>query len=422
LTPAAKGYNRLRHRLPEALQHRDYALLWVALLTTGLGGQMTVVAVGWQVYAINRSPLDLGLIGLAEFLPLLLLALPAGQLADRFSRRLVVAVSVVVDLAVVLLLLVVTLAGAKQLWPFLTLAALAGVGAAIGNPAGRALPPTLVPPEILANAMAWRSISFQVGMVAGPALGGFLFAVRPSAVYIAAAVFFVAALGGVLTMREPAIEQIESKPVAGLDSLFAGVRFIRATPMLAGAILLDLFAVLFGGAVALLPVFARTILHTGPLGLGILRSGTAVGALAGGIWVAKRPLKRHAGRTLLLVVGAFGISIVVFGLSHNFELSFIALAVSGFVDMISMNIRAITVATATPNALRGRVTAVEMVFISASNELGAFESGLAAALIGTVPAVVVGGAVTIALAVLWTKFFPSLAKIDRMEDLRPEPV
>jgi MFS family permease len=333
----------------------------------------------------------------------------------------VVAVSVVVDFAVVVLLLLVTLAGAKQLWPFLTLAALAGVGAAIGNPAGRALPPTLVPAETLANAMAWRSIAFQVGMVAGPALGGFLFAIKPEVVYIVAAVFFVGALGGVLAMREPTVERIESKPVAGLDSLFAGVRFIRATPMLAGAILLDLFAVLFGGAVALLPVFARSILHTGPLGLGILRSATAVGALAGGVWVARRPLKRHAGRTLLLVVGAFGVSIVVFGLSHSFVLSFVALAVSGFVDMISMNIRAITVATATPDALRGRVTAVEMVFISASNELGAFESGLAAALLGTVPAVVAGGAVTIALAVLWTRFFPSLAEIDRMEDLRPEP-
>jgi MFS family permease len=217
-------------------------------------------------------------------------------------------------------------------------------------------------------------------------------------------------------------QELGSSRAIGLDSVFAGIHFIRDTPMLAGAILLDLFAVLFGGAVALLPVFARSILHTGPLGLGILRSATAVGALLGAIWVARRPLKRHAGRTLLLVVGAFGASIVVFGLSHNFELSFAALAVSGFVDMISMNIRAITVATATPNALRGRVTAVEMIFISASNELGAFESGLAAALIGTVPAVVAGGAITITLAVLWTKFFPSLAKIDRMEDLRPEVV
>jgi MFS family permease len=421
LTPAAKGYNRLRHRLPEALRHRDYALLWVALLTTGLGGQMVVVAVGWQVYAINRSPLDLGLIGLAEFLPLLLLALPAGQLADRFSRRRVLAASVVVDIAVVALLLAVTLAGASKLWPFLTLAALSGVGAAVGNPAGRALPPTLVPPEIIASAMAWRSIAFQVGMVGGPALGGFLFAVSPKVVYMTATVLFAAALVTVLAMHERTAEQIQSKPVLGLDSLFGGIRFIRATPMLAGAILLDLFAVLFGGAVALLPVFARSILHTGPLGLGFLRSGPAIGALIGAIVVARRPIKAQAGRTLLIVVAAFGVSIIVFGLSHNFVLSVAALAVSGFVDMISMNIRAITVAMATPDALRGRVTAVEMVFISASNELGAFESGVAAALLGTVPAVVAGGAVTIALAVLWTRFFPSLAKIDRMEDLRPEP-
>ncbi len=385
--------------------------------------QMVVVAIGWQVYAIHRSPLDLGLIGLAEFVPLLVLALPAGQLADRFSRRLVFAASVVVDTMVVALLLVVTLAGATKLWPFLALAAATGVASALGSPAGRALPPTLVPVDIIASAMAWRSIAFQVGMVAGPALGGFLFAIRPEAVYASAIVFFIAALVGLLAMREPEVaEGALPRPVAGLESLFAGIRFIRATPMLAGAILLDLFAVLFGGAVALLPVFARSILHTGPLGLGILRSGPAIGALIAGVMLARRPLQGKAGKTLLLVVGAFGVSIVVFGLSHSFVLSLVALSVSGFVDMISMNIRGTTVAMATPNALRGRVVAVEMVFISASNELGAFESGVAAALLGTVPAVVAGGAVTIALAVLWTRFFPSLAKIDRMEDLRPEPV
>ena len=383
---------------------------------------MAVVAVGWQVYSINRSPLDLGLIGLAEFAPLPLLALPAGQLADRFSRRLLVAISVGLDIAVMSLLLVVTLEGATKLWPFLALATAAGVSASIGAPPGRAMPATLVPVELIASAMALRSIAFQAGMVAGPALGGLLFAIRPALVYEVALGLFVIALVAVLFMRDPPRAEHEVKPVIGLDSLFAGIRFIRRTPMLAGAILLDLFAVLFGGAIALLPVFARSILHTGPLGLGILRSAPAVGALIAGIWLTRRPLQRHAGHTLLYVVGAFGVSIVVFGLSHNYVLSLLALAVSGLVDMVSMNIRATTVAMATPNELRGRVVAVEMVFISASNELGAFESGFAAALIGTVPAVVVGGAFTIALALLWTRFFPSLAKIDRMEDLRPEPV
>jgi hypothetical protein len=219
-----------------------------------------------------------------------------------------------------------------------------------------------------------------------------------------------------------AVEQTEvGEPPPRLQSLLAGIRFVRRTPVLLGAITLDLFAVLFGGAVALLPVFARSVLHTGPVGLGLLRSAPAVGALIAGVILARRPLQGHAGRTLLVVVGIFGVSMVVFGLSTSFLLSAAALAVSGFADMFSMNIRSTTVALATPDALRGRVNAVEMVFISASNELGAFESGVAASLIGAVPAVVLGGVATIALAAVWAKVFPPLARIDRLEELRPAP-
>ena len=208
-------------------------------------------------------------------------------------------------------------------------------------------------------------------------------------------------------------------PALGVDNLLAGFRFMRRTPVLLGAITLDLFAVLFGGAVALLPLFARSVLHTGPFGLGVLRTAPAVGALLAGVVLTRRPLGGRVGRTLLLVVGAFGASMIVFALSHSFALSFGALAVSGFVDMISMNIRSTTVALATPNELRGRVLAIEMVFVSASNELGAFESGVAAALFGAVTAVVAGGAITIGLAASWPFLFPALAAIDRFEDVHP---
>jgi MFS family permease len=404
-------------RLPPALRIRDYALLWATTLLSGFGLQMVAVAVGWQVYAIHRSPFDLGLIGLAEFVPLPLLALPAGHLADRVSRRLVIIASVLLELTTVLLLLVVTLAGAHALWPFLSLAAVTGVATAVGAPGLRALAPVLVPFELLPGAMALRSIAWQGATVVGPALGGLLFAVSPVSVYATAAGLVVVSLVTALALRVPPIEEQETEPLS-LDTLLAGIRFIRRTPMILGAISLDLFAVLFGGQVALLPVFARSILHTGPFGLGILRASPAVGALVAGAWLARRPLMRRAGRTLLLVVAAFGLSMIVFGLSHSFLLTLGALAVGGFVDMISVNIRGTTVAVATPDALRGRVLAVEMVFISASNELGAFESGVAAALFGAVTAVVAGGVITIGLAASWLKLFPSLAHVDRMEDLR----
>ena len=419
LTGGATTRFGLLDRLPPVLRLRDYRLLWIAISAMSVASAMSDVAVGWQVYEIHRDPLDLGLIGLAEFLPLPLLALPAGTLADHVSRRLVFGVSLVLSLAVTGLLLVVTIAGATQLWPFLLLAAASGVSAAAGRPAMRALPPELVPAELLASAIAIRSVAGQAAIVCGPALGGLLFAIQPELVYVVAVVLLVVALCCAVAMSPRGAPVRDTAP--GVESLLGGLRFLRRSPMVLGAIVLDLFAVLFGGAVALLPVFARDYLHTGPWGLGLLRSSPAVGALVAGVLLARRPLGRHAGRTLLVVVAVFGASMIVFGLSRTFALSALALAVSGFADMFSMNIRSMTTALATPDELRGRVMAVEMVFISASNELGAFESGVAASIFGPVTAVVAGGVFTIALAASWTRFFPALARIDRLEALRPEP-
>jgi MFS family permease len=412
----------MRNRLPPVLQQRDYALLWVALLVMAFATQMTAVAVGWQVYSIHENPFDLGLIGLAEFLPLPLLALPAGHIADRFSRRRVFAVSLVVEIAVTCLLLVVTVAGASQLWPFLVLAAATGVAGALGAPAGRSIPPEVVSAELLPSAMAFRSMAGQAAVIGGPAIGGVLFAFDPELVYALAIALLAVGLGCILALgaRRLAATPSVGDRVPGFEGLMAGIGFIRRTPVLLGAISLDLFAVLFGGAVALLPVFARSILHVGPEGLGILRSSPAVGALLAGVMLTRKPLGRNAGRTLLIVVGLFGVSMVVFGLSRWFALSLVALGVSGFADMISMNIRSTTSALATPDPLRGRVNSVENVFISASNELGAFESGVAAALIGAAPAVVAGGVITIGVAAVWPRLFPALARVDRLEDVRPE--
>ncbi|HET7647580.1 MAG TPA: MFS transporter [Gaiellaceae bacterium] len=405
--------------LPPALRQPDFRRLWASMLCSGLALQMAQIAIGWQVYSIHGRAFDLGLIGLAEFLPVPLLALPAGHLADRLPRVRVVIVWGIADAVVLALLLVVTLHGAHALWPFVALAALTGTIAALGNPAGRSLTPELVPAELLTGALALRSIAGQVSTIGGPALGGLLFALRPEAVYASGVALLVASSLILVPVTRPEAAPRPASDAPGLATLFAGIRFIRATPIILGAITLDLFAVLFGGAVALLPLFAKSILHTGPFGLGVLRSMVAVGALVAGIRLARRPLGGRAGRTLLVVVATFGASMVVFGLSRSVWLSALALAVSGFADMISMNIRATTVALATPNALLGRVNAVEGVFIGASNELGAFESGAAAALVGAVPAVVAGGALTILLALVWPRLFPQLAAVDRLE-LLPE--
>lgn len=417
------------------MEVRDFRLWWLAILFMWVSLQMLEVAIGWEVYAQHGSALDLGWIGLAEFVPMFVLALPAGQLADRAPRRLVFAASLLVGAGVGVGLALVSGSGVTAVAPYLALAAGAGTSMALGTPAARALPPTLVPPEFLQSAMTLRSIATQTGQVTGPALGGLLYGASPSLVYLLAAGSCVAAAALVMAMRPAQAADMAVPDAAGegegeraprqgadLHSVLEGLRFVRHTPILLGAILLDLLAVLFGGAVALLPIFAKSILHVGVTGLGVLRAAPAVGALLAAAVITRRPIAGRAGRLLLTVVFVYGACIVVFGLSRWYPLSLAALGVSGFVDLYSMNIRSTTVALASPDRLRGRVNAVEMVFISASNQLGYFESGLAAALVGTIPAVVGGGVMTMLIAVSWGRLFPALAEVDRLEALKPRAV
>jgi MFS family permease len=414
------AWPRRRPAADSPLAHRDFVLYVAATVATAFAIEMSFVAIGWQVYAIHRDPLDLGLVGLAMFLPLPLLALPAGHLSDRYPRRTVLALAIALDAVVAVGLLAVTRAGAEETWPFFALAFGTGVASAVGAPAGRAMTPSLVPQAILVKAFAQRSVAFQLSVIVGPALGGLLFAVHPELVYVVSSVFSLAALAAILAMHTGRDGAGAGSP--DLASVLGGVRLVRRTPVLLGAISLDLFAVLFGGAVALLPVFARDVLEVGPAGLGLLRAAPAVGALGAAIVLAHRPVHRRAGRTLLTVVALYGITIVVFGLSETMWLSLVALAAGGAVDTVSVVLRQTILPLVTPDELRGRVTAVEMVFISASNELGAFESGVAAALLGAVPAVVVGGVVTIGVALTWTRLFPQLARVDRLDELRPVEV
>ena len=410
----------MRHRLPPALRLPDFALLWTSSLANALALQMLVVAIGWQVYSIHQDPLDLGLVGLAEFLPLPILALPAGQLADRVQRRLVVAVGLAFQVGIATMLVAITLAGANELWPFLLVAVAAGVTSAVTNPAGRSLTPEIVPPDLLPGAVALRSVANQVGIVVGPAIGGVIFAIEPVAVYITAGALYLLACVTILGVTA----RVAVAPATELNwqNLSAGLKFIAHTRMLLGAISLDLVAVLLGDSIALAPVFARTILDVGPVGLGMLRSAPSVGALSAGLLLARRPLPFRAGPALLTVVAVFGAMMIVFGLSRSLPLSLAALAISGFADMISMNIRSTAVLLVTPPELQGRVSSVEWVFISASNELGAFESGVVASVFGATAAVVAGGAVMIGVAASWGRLFPPLARMGRLNELQPEPV
>jgi len=400
---------------PSALSFRNFRLFMAMRLPAALAVQIQSVAVGWQVYDITHDPLSLGLVGLAQFLPVFGFAIVAGHVADHYSRRRILTACLALQLVCALLLLAIMASGLRQVWPIYGVLLLFGTARSFSAPAIQSILPNLVPRELLSSAFAWNSSSFQAMTIAGPALGGLIYALGAAAVYAVAAGMFFLALVAALALSVP---QAQSAGRAlDRESLLAGIRFIRANPAIAGAISLDLFAVLFGGATALLPVYARDILAIGPLGLGLLRSAPAVGAVAVGLVLAHRSLGRHAGRTMFAAVGLFGAATIVFGLSHSFFLSLAALAVLGASDMVSVFVRQNLVQRSTPDAMRGRVNGVNFLFIGASNELGEMESGATAAWFGSVEAVVLGGFGTLAVMALWLWMFPQLRRLDRLEDV-----
>lgn len=405
--------------LRDLLQHRDFTRYAAARFLATIAWQMLGVAVGWQVYAITRDPLDLGLIGLAQFLPFMFLVLPGGQVADRADRRLVMIGAYCVEALCVVVLLAFTLSGRDEVWPVFLAMALFGAGRAFWMPAGQAMIVNLVPGSVFPRAVGANSTLFQVAMITGPTLGGVLYAFGEVVldhegalvVYATALVllvFVVLLLAGVKPVRAaPA-----AGPVTAHD-FFEGLRFVFRNKAVLGAISLDLFAVLFGGATALLPMFAADILAVGPVGLGALRSAPGVGAALMGAWLAFRPIERHAGRSMFGGVALFGVATIVFGLSTSFWLSFVALLLLGVGDVMSVVIRHMLVQLETPDAIRGRVSAVNAMFIGASNELGEFESGLTAKWWGPVPAVVVGGCACLVVVGVYLYAFPTLRRLDR---------
>src|SRR5271169_470834 len=401
-----------------AFTYRDFTLYQFARLFTVMATEMQSVAVGWQVYEITKRPLDLGFVGLAQFLPTILLFLVAGHAADRFNLRNIVALCYAGLALASILLLLLTLRGSHSVHAIYAVLVLVGVVRSFNGAAGQSMVPQLVPEEHFPNAVAWAQTVFNTATILGPALGGLIYAMfrGPAAVYASSMVAGVISVIAVSRVRlNPAKREREE---VSLGTLLAGLRFIWRQKLVLGTISLDLFAVLLGGAVALLPVYAREILHTGPWGLGILRTAPAVGAAAMAILIAHRPLKSRVGVTMLWCVGAFGAFTIIFGLSRSLVISLIALIFVGASDMVSVVIRATLVQIASPDAMRGRVNAVDMIFIGASNELGQFESGLTAHWFGTVPSVVLGGLGTIVVTGLLAWFFPALRNT---QSLLPEP-
>jgi MFS family permease len=375
---------------------------------------MLGVAVGWQLYELTGSALDLGLVGLAQFVPMILLTLVVGQVADRCDRRLVVIVCEVAKAAVAAALALGALGGWQSRTSIFALVALLGAAQAFENPAMSALVPEVVARPLIAPAMAWVISAGQTAQIVGPALGGLLYVFGPGAAYFTAGALFI--LAGALAAAIRVERAVRPREPLTLETVFSGVAFICSRRVLLGSMSLDLFAVLLGGATALLPVFAKDILGVGSVGLGVLRSAPAVGALATSVLLARHPLEHRLGPTLFRSVIVFGAATVVFGVSTNFVLSLLALTVLGSADVVSMVIRMSLAQIRTPDAMRGRVSAVHSLFTGTSNQLGAFESGVAAALLGAVPAVLLGGVGTIAVAGLWIFLFPELRGLRRFEE------
>lgn len=397
-----------------------FRLFWFARLSTTIGYQILTVAVGWQMYDLTRDPFMLGMVGLVQFLPSVVLLLMSGHVADRFDRRKIVRLCQLGEAMIAAALAVSSVNGWITPEHIFMFVALLGATRAFETPTLQALLPSVVLPRQLAPAVALSSSATQAAIIIGPALGGFAYVAGPGVVYAISATLFVVAACLITFLRLRQTPQRLTAPIS-VKTLFAGFAYIRSRPVLLGAISLDLFAVLLGGATALLPIFARDILHTGPWGLGLLRSSPAIGALAMAIWLARHPLERRAGRIMFGAVAVFGVATTVFGFSNWLPLSMAALVVLGASDMISVVVRSTLVQLDTPDDMRGRVGAVNSVFIGASNQLGEFESGVTAALFGPIGAVMLGGVGTLIIVVVWMRLFPGLANRDRLHEPAAAP-
>jgi len=404
-----------------AFRHVDFLLYQIERFSIVAALEMQSVAVGWQVYEITRRPIDLGYVGLAQFLPNIFLFLLAGHAADRFNRKNLLLICNVGFAVCSALLIEITRIGPHSVRPIYAVLVLLGIMRAFNSPAGRALLPSLVPIEVFPHAVAWNSSAYHTAAILGPAIGGLVYALfrGPTAVYITSVIACVIATAALARIRVRA--SVREKEEVSVRTVLAGLNYIWTHKIIFGSISLDLFAVLLGGAVALLPVYAREILHTGPWGLGLLRAAPGTGASLMAVLLAYQPLRRQVGKTMLFCVAGFGVFTIVFGISHSFVLSLISLMLVGASDMISVVIRGTLVQIATPDAVRGRVNAVDMIFIGASNEFGEFESGVTAQWFGTVPAVILGGVGTIVVVALWAWLFPELRKADKLTPIREEP-
>jgi MFS family permease len=395
------------------LAHPAYGWFWCCRIASGMAFQIQAVAVGWQIYDITHSTFMLGMAGLVQFAPIVLFTLVAGHVADRYDRRAVYGIALGVQGLATAVLAIGTWAHWLGITGILAVVGVIGAARSFQGPSTQALLPTLVPERLVPRAIAWATGAFQVASIVGPSVGGLLYAFGPAVPYATAAALALIGTGFIALIRQE--RKVRVRPSTTFASLFSGIAFIKAKPVILGSISLDLFAVLLGGATALLPAFARDILHVGAWGLGMLRSAPAVGSIAMSVYLARRPPNRQVGKKMFMAVFAFGITTVVFGLSRSFSLSFVSLLLMGAADTISVVIRSSLVQLETPDEMRGRVGAVNSLFIGTSNQLGEFESGVTASLFGTVQATVLGGVGTLVVAALWMRFFPSLRAFDKFD-------
>ena len=402
-----------QNRVPALMSHAPFQYFIGARGTSEFASQMATVAVGWQIYALTNSAFALGMVGLVQFLPTAILVFVAGHASDRFDRRRVLQACQIVEGLAAAFLAAGTFGGWLTAPMIFAAVAAFGIATAFESPAGAALLPAVAPTGMLQKATAISTGAWQIAAITGPAFGGLAYAASPGLPYLVMAVFWVCAaiLNGAIKVERPAI----AKELPTTGELYAGVAFVRSDPAILGTISLDLFAVLLGGATALLPIYAKDILHTGPWGLGLLRGAQAAGALLMTVYLARHPISRKVGMRMFQAVIVFGVATVAFALSQSIVLSVLALALMGASDTISVVIRVSLVQLRTPDHMRGRVGAVNFLFVHASNQLGEFESGLTAALLGAVPAAVIGGLGTIAIALLWMRLFPALRRVERLE-------